>query len=145
MRHNLEYETQRLVISLDYIRDFMTLPVGEGNCSRKFITSPIGTAIFSYLCLDYHHEQVFLILCGSQNSNNRNTVCVKIKVLEMFFFSNNIYGLDCLLVSTVSCPIVDTTGLILQVLDTFQVQMTCSTNGLSRSATKVDYQQESFP
>lgn len=61
------------------------------------------------------------------------------------FFSNNIYGLDCLLVSTVSCPIVDTTGLILQVLATFQVQMTCSTNGLSRSATKVDYQQESFP
>lgn len=49
----------------------MTLPVGERNCSGKFIPSPIGTAIFSYLCLDYQHEQVFLILCGCQNCNNR--------------------------------------------------------------------------
>jgi len=60
MEHNLEYETERLVISLDCIKDFMTLPVGEENCSGKFISSPMGIAIFSSLSLDCHHEQVFL-------------------------------------------------------------------------------------
>jgi len=62
MRHNLEYET--LVISLDYIQEFMTVPVGEGNCSGKFIPSPIGTAIFSNLCLDYQHDRCFSLPVG---------------------------------------------------------------------------------
>lgn len=71
----------------------MTLPVGEGNCSGKFILFPIGTAIFSYLCLDYQHEQVFLLLCGCQNCNNESKVCVRERVLEMFF--SDIRRLDC--------------------------------------------------
>lgn len=55
----------------------MTFPVGKGKCSGKFIPSPIGTAISSYLCLDNQHEQVFLILCGCEDCNNRSKVCVR--------------------------------------------------------------------